>query len=134
MKSVQDKKETKAAVVIQTNFRRYGARLVFIMLMSNVVLCQAVVRQLLALKHSAALRHARDSKAALVIQTNVRRHSAMAYLLRYKKAALLVQTHFRGVISRDDLRFRHYCVTRMQASVRGLLGELYYNSLALLIC
>ena len=121
MKSFRENKETKAALLIQTNFSRYEAKLDFFLLVSDVVLCQAVVRKFLVSKHAAALRHARDSEAALTIQTNVRRHRAMLYLSRHKKSALLVQTHSRKHVAMVVFVYQLPDVIVCQAVARRLL-------------
>ena len=118
-------RDNKAALIIQTNFRRHLAMDDFLYLVSDVSLCQATVRRFLALKHAVTLRYRRDTKAALLIQTNFRRHRAMADLLMRVLDVILCQATMRRFLAlKHSMQLREIkSATKIQATWRRSLAS-----------
>ena len=146
VKSYHHAREIRAAVAIQSSFRRHAAESCLLDRLSDVILCQAAVRRYLTRERTAAMRCVRDNMASLMIQTNFRRHQARAdflftvsdvalcqtvvrrYLamehtatlrcIRDNKAAMIIQANFRRYQARTDFLFIVSDVVLCQAAVR----------------
>eukprot|EP00579_Thalassiosira_antarctica_P031283 CAMPEP_0202030806 /NCGR_PEP_ID=MMETSP0905-20130828/64686_1 /ASSEMBLY_ACC=CAM_ASM_000554 /TAXON_ID=420261 /ORGANISM="Thalassiosira antarctica, Strain CCMP982" /LENGTH=276 /DNA_ID=CAMNT_0048594617 /DNA_START=1177 /DNA_END=2004 /DNA_ORIENTATION=- len=94
-------------------------------LVSDVSLCQATVRRFLALKHAATLRHRRDTKAALLIQTNFRRHRAMVSVSTQVLDVILCQATMRRFLAlKHTMQLREMkSATKIQATWRRYLAS-----------
>lgn len=80
--------------------------------------------QSLARSYIAKLRIENRRKNIVVMQSLIRRWICVRYYKSARTIALKCQGVYRGMIARDQLDFRHYCATRIQAVCRGFLGTL----------
>lgn len=91
--------------------------------LSIAVLNKAVMPiQSLARVYIAKLRIENRKKNIVVMQSLIRRWHCRRYYKSVKTIALYFQGAFRGMVTRDQLDFRHYCASRIQAAFRGYLG------------
>jgi myosin heavy subunit len=91
-KQARGLRRQKAAVVIQTAWRRYKMRLEYQAMYHQIVMLQALFRGQLARKNYTAMR--RDH-AALVLQSNWRRHVHQTSYESKRGAAVVLQNAYR---------------------------------------
>ncbi len=94
--------------------------------LSISVLNKAVLPiQCLARSFIAKLTINNRRKSIVVLQSLIRRWLCLRYYKSACMIALTFQGAYRGMVTRDQLDFRHYCASRIQAAFRGYVGEFF---------
>ncbi len=94
--------------------------------LSISVLNKAVLPiQSLARSYIAKLTINDRRKNIVVLQSLIRRWLCLRYYQSASTIALTFQAAYRGMVTRDQLDFRHYCASRIQATFRGYVGKFF---------
>ena len=122
------KKHTKAAIVIQKNWRSYDCTMNYLHSIADILIVQSVVRRWIAMRFVPKYRVELHNKMATRIQT-----AARAWVARHKhnkyKAAKKIQKTWRGFKVYMEYIFTVADIVLVQKTVRVWLAKRYLEQL-----